>query len=91
MPRKVVGNELTQQQLDARHFCGEQRLHGAALPLAGDHQRGQDRANHRHDNRHRARNDKVLADGGRVKPVACLHVDERFKRLPPVFGALHLP
>ena len=33
----------------------------------------------------------MLADGGGVKPVARLHVNQRFKLLPPVFGALHLP
>ena len=33
----------------------------------------------------------MLADGGRVKPVAHLYVDQRFERFAPVFGALHLP
>ena len=33
----------------------------------------------------------MLTDGGGVKPVARLHVDERFKRLTPVFRPLHLP
>ena len=33
----------------------------------------------------------MLADGGGVKPVARLHVDERLKFFTPVFGALHLP
>ncbi len=33
----------------------------------------------------------MLADGGGVKPVACLHVNQRFKLFPPVLGALHLP
>ncbi len=33
----------------------------------------------------------MLADGGRVKPVARLHVNQRFERFTPVLGPLHLP
>ena len=33
----------------------------------------------------------MLADGRRVKPVAGLYIDERFKFLAAVFGALFLP
>ena len=33
----------------------------------------------------------MLADGGGVKPVARLHVDERFKFFTPIFRPLHLP
>ena len=33
----------------------------------------------------------MLADGRRVKPVACLHVDHRLERFPTIFRPLLLP
>ncbi len=33
----------------------------------------------------------MLADGGRVKPVTCLHVDQRLEAFAVILGTLHLP
>ena len=69
----------------------QQRLHGAALPFAGHHQRGQYGADHGHDDGDRPGDNKVLANSRRVKPVAHLHVDQRFKGFAAVFRPLLLP
>ena len=88
---EVIRDQLGEQQLAARHLGGEQGFHGAALPFAGDHQRGENGADHRHDDGDGAGNDVVPADGRRVEPVAHLHVNQRLVVAPPIGGALLLP
>ncbi len=81
---RYTANQLTQQQLRAGNLRREQSLHGAAFPFSRHHQRGENRADDRHDDGHRTGDNEVLANRRRVKPVAGLYINKRFKSLPVV-------
>ena len=56
-----IGQELAGHQLHRGDRRGDQQLHGAALPLARDGERGELRADERHDQRDDAGDDEVPA------------------------------
>ena len=63
-----VGQELAEDDLDPGHRRRGELLHGAALPLAGDGQRGEHRRDDHHDHRDEPGDDHVAAGEGLVVP-----------------------
>ena len=61
-----VGRDLAQHDLERLDRHGEQALHGAALHLARDGQRGEDQHGHGEDGAEQARHDVEAGDGGRI-------------------------
>ena len=72
-----VGQELAEHDLGARHRRGRQLLHGAALPLARDGERGEQARDDHHDHRHQAGHDHVAARQLLVVPDAGLGADRQ--------------
>ena len=78
----VIGDELAEQHLPAAHGRGQHGLHGAALPLAGKDQRGQQGTDERHDDRDGSGYQKALALGRGIVPVALLYAHRAGLRHP---------
>ena len=78
----VIGNEFAEQHLPAAHGRGQHGLHGAALPLAGKDQRGQQGTDERHDDRDGPGYQKALALGRGIVPVALLYAHRAGLRHP---------
>ena len=70
-----VGDKLAKDELQTGDGCCQHGFHGAALPLSGKDQGGEQRAYEGHDDRDGAWHKEVHALGRRVVPKALLHRD----------------
>ena len=70
-----VRQQLADQDFGHRGRRGQHRLHGAALPFARHHQRGQQGADHGHDDGDGTGNQEAAAFELGVEPVARLQHD----------------
>jgi hypothetical protein len=86
-----IRNQFAQQNLAHGDRSGHEGLHGAAFPLTGYHQGGQQGANEGHDHRDQTRHQIVPAAQGGIEPDAVFAVHRDDQRGSGVERALLQP
>ena len=77
-----IGNELGDQDFPDRNGRHHQRLHRAAFPFAGDHQRRQQGSRECHDDRDEPWRQIIAAFHRWIEPNALLHGNRKSGRMP---------
>ena len=91
MPSRKLGTSLPMMNSTDAHRRRQQRLDGAALPLARHDKGGEQRPDHHLDQRDRARHQEPATFQLGVEPEARLDIDRRRHLLPRAQRALRQP